>query len=1056
MKRRTNVFMVFILLSILFMSSTAFTQAKALTNNDIDDNAYVIEPQKTDDELIKEYYSVNSLSNGITKLGNLDVDFGNAYRSTRRGSTMFVAGLTGGVTFIDVSNVSEPVILGNYLNISSVYDAIYHKGYCITGHSDGLDVLTYSDYDRIRRSGGYYDNIEILDVEGYGLDIIYTARGTEGLGIFTTRNGPTTPEYIGAKTYGVSNIVNVRADGQNELAFLSAGSDGVVVLDISTPLNPVVKTILKDGPTNAKSVDFSAKILYIADGAFGAKAYNYTDNENITLIDQFEIGPGETAEFFDMDVNYKAFLSTGQNGYLYMLNMTDVTNITERWKLDFPVGNPFGITVYQKTIYLSNEFDYRIINLTTEDAPQDYSHVVFAGEPLATAIRADGKIGVLAEGITGFDIINTTDPSDPVFLSKYEEEGVSFIDAAIVGNYTFAATSIGIEIMNITDPTEVVSLSSLLVGATNAIAIEGNYAYLAVQTRGLVVVDITDLTNPIEVSDFALLSTNPLDVDVQGTDVFVAVGSQGFQVFDLSTPAAPVSLDNISTTNARGVRVNDTVLVVADYDAGVRIYDITNLLTITELDHLVLSGLAEAVKVEVYEDLIFVAASGAGVILVDAANVLALVEDSYFYDGGESLDVSVAEFNGEPIVFAADAIDSFEVLGRDTDLDRIADYEEPLWGTDPLLVDTDFDQLNDGDEVDYWLDRGEDPLDDWELDGLVNLLDQDSDNDTIIDGIEVNFWGSDPIDLDSDDDTVSDEDEVNTYLTHPANADTDADLIDDGDEIYGYYLPTNPAANVTGYIPGQNNGGLNVTNPDTDYDTPTDGWETFWGYNPLVADSDLDDDLDGLNNTMEFLYGCEPDNDDTDGDGILDGEEVIPGVDGFITNPTDEDTDGDFLPDLWEVEEGFDPTDEDIDDNGVLDSEEDSDGDGLTNYQEWFFDIDPHSGDTDGDTMDDYWEVTYGTDAANPLDAYYDPDNDGLTNLEEYNSIYDIDPFDPDTDDDGYLDSVEIEGGFDPTDRNDHPTTTPYTNPGGIALGITLSILALAGLSIYVVKRRKH
>ena len=47
---------------------------------------------------------------------------------------------------------------------------------------------------------------------------------------------------------------------------------------------------------------------------------------------------------------------------------------------------------------------------------------------------------------------------------------------------------------------------------------------------------------------------------------------------------------------------------------------------------------------------------------------------------------------------------------------------------------------------------------------------------------------------------------------------------------------------------------------------------------------------------MEFLYGCEPDNDDTDDDGILDGEEVIPGVDGFITNPTDDDTDGDFLP----------------------------------------------------------------------------------------------------------------------------------------------------------------
>ena len=53
MKRKTNVFMVFILLSMIFMSTTAFTQAKALTNNDIDDNAYVIEPQKTDDQLIE-------------------------------------------------------------------------------------------------------------------------------------------------------------------------------------------------------------------------------------------------------------------------------------------------------------------------------------------------------------------------------------------------------------------------------------------------------------------------------------------------------------------------------------------------------------------------------------------------------------------------------------------------------------------------------------------------------------------------------------------------------------------------------------------------------------------------------------------------------------------------------------------------------------------------------------------------------------------------------------------------------------------------------------------
>jgi len=1055
MKRRTNVFMVFILLSMIFLSTTAFIQTKALSNNDLAiDNPNTIRPNKTDDELIEDFYTVNSLSNGITKLGNIDVDFGNARRSTKFGNTMFVSGLTGGVTFIDISNVSEAFVLGNFLNVSSVYDSIYHKGYCVTAHSDGMDILRYTDFDRIQRVGGFYDGIDTVDIEGYGLDIIYAARGSTGLAIYSTKDHNRILEYKGGGHYGLSEILNVRADAQNELAFLSAGSEGVLVLDISTPLNPTVLTILKDGIAHSKSVDFSAKILYVADGPNGVKVYNYTNQDDITFIEQFEIGPGESAEFFDMDVNYKAFLSTGENGFLYMLNMSDVTNITERWKRSYTPGAPYGITVYQKTVYLSNEFDFRIINLTTEDNPLDYSHVVFAGEPTSTAIRADGKIGALAEGITGFDIINTTDPCNPTFMSKYEEEGISFYGAAIVGDYTFAATSVGLEIMNITDPYAVEKISTLLVGEANTLSVSGNYAYLTVRNRGLVIVDITDLINPVEVSVFELLGTNPRDVDVSGTDVFVAAGSHGFQVIDASTPATPVSIANISTTSARGIYVNDTIVVVADYDAGVRVFDITNLLAITELDQLVLTGSAEAVKVAVYEDLIFVAASAGGVILIDAADTANLVEEAYFFDGGESLDVNIAEFSGEPIVFAADSIDSFEVLGRDTDLDRIADYEEPFWGTDPLLVDTDFDQLNDGDEVDYWLDRGVDPLDDWDLDGLVNLLDIDSDNDTIIDGIEVNFWHSDPINLDSDSDTVSDEDEVNTYFTHPANADTDNDLIDDGDEIYGYYLPTNPAANASGYIPGQNNGGLNVTNPDTDFDIPTDGWETIWGYNPLVADSHLDDDSDGLNNTLEFLYNCEPDNPDTDGDGILDGEEVFPGVDGFITDPTNPDTDGDFLPDKWEVDEGFDPTDADMDDNGVTDGEEDADGDGLTNYQEWFFGTNPHLGDTDFDGMPDLWEVEKGT---NPIlwDASQDYDLDGLTNIEEYG--YGTDPLDPDTDDDGFIDSAEIIAGTDPTDPDDFPATTPWSHSVGFALGVTLSLLTLAGLSIYVItRRRKH
>jgi len=61
----------------------------------------------------------------------------------------------------------------------------------------------------------------------------------------------------------------------------------------------------------------------------------------------------------------------------------------------------------------------------------------------------------------------------------------------------------------------------------------------------------------------------------------------------------------------------------------------------------------------------------------------------------------------------------------------------------------------------------------------------------------------------------------------------------------------------------------------------------------------------------------------------------------------------------------------------------DSDGDGLTNEEEYARGTNPNNPDSDGDGMPDGWEVTYGLD---PLanDASGDKDGDGYTNLKEY------------------------------------------------------------------------
>ena len=106
---------------------------------------------------------------------------------------------------------------------------------------------------------------------------------------------------------------------------------------------------------------------------------------------------------------------------------------------------------------------------------------------------------------------------------------------------------------------------------------------------------------------------------------------------------------------------------------------------------------------------------------------------------------------------------------------------------------------------------------------------------------------------------------------------------------------------------------------DSDGDGIPDDYETANGLNPNdPVDAMEDPDSDGLSTLEEFQRGTDPNNGDTDGDTILDGEEVIPGADGFITNPLLADTDGDQIRDALEISVGTDPNDSSDFDFGLV------------------------------------------------------------------------------------------------------------------------------------------
>jgi len=371
--------------------------------------------------------------------------------------------------------------------------------------------------------------------------------------------------------------------------------------------------------------------------------------------------------------------------------------------------------------------------------------------------------------------------------------------------------------------------------------------------------------------------------------------------------------------------------------------------------------------------------------------------------------------------------DKDEIVGFDLPNLEINQRSTPRTGikTNPTLVDSDNDGFDDGDE----------------LNGVVGTgtiyctsacyLDPstvDTDGDGLGDGDELEIvanggWDTDPTDTDTDNDTLEDGDEVYTFGTNPSNTNTDADSCTAANGATGRTLGDKSESTGIDVDPAD-------LDPDSDGDTNGDDLDSdgddvlSWGLTPPLEDCE-----------ETYYYGTNPYLQDTDGDGMDDGEELQyfcrdpkTAADAAVAVPCAGDTgdsEPDGLPDTWEISYFTNITSQD--------GSGDPDNDGCDNRCEYSRRTNPNNPDTDGDNLNDGNEATYGTNPINP-----DTDGDGLQDGAEVNGITfnttingvpftgypgnlaKPDPRDPDTDGDGLPDGDEISAGtrFDEADTD--------------------------------------
>ena len=152
-------------------------------------------------------------------------------------------------------------------------------------------------------------------------------------------------------------------------------------------------------------------------------------------------------------------------------------------------------------------------------------------------------------------------------------------------------------------------------GATQAVAVQGSYAYVGVGMR-LVVLDVS---NPSDLREVGVTPPFPHlveDIAISGTLAYVAAGGAGLRVVDVSNPALPTEVGAWDSHGyAQGVTVAGTIAYLADGPYGLRLVDISKPSQPVEVGSAYPMNYAFDVAVQGHYA--YIAAAGAGLLIAD-------------------------------------------------------------------------------------------------------------------------------------------------------------------------------------------------------------------------------------------------------------------------------------------------------------------------------------------------------------------------------------------------------------------------------------------------------
>lgn len=393
------------------------------------------------------------------------------------GDICYVADGTAGVQVVDCSNPTNSVIIGTYNTPDNATQLALQGNTLFVADKTSVQVLDVSN----PATPVYVDAITLADVRDIGLSGGVLVIGTDA-GLYTYSVGSVVTDFPLIGSYSSFDAKDVVCQG--DVAYVAAGADGLVALDVSNPASPTLLDRAWEGATiDYMSLDVEGEFAYVINRGSsykGLHCFNITDPTNVIYCSYLSF-----TYPWDVDVSGDvAFVADGEWG-LYISNVTDPYGMDHGYWFD-EMENTTAVTTQGHFVYTvgngstSYEFGQHNININDHSNPILADVIQWTD---AEDIVVSGDYAYIANGYSGVNIGDITDPWNIINSAYNPLPGTTYCTAIeVFGNYVFIGERwFGLRCIDASDIEELTILNSYTAGSLDvrSLTISGDYLYAA-------------------------------------------------------------------------------------------------------------------------------------------------------------------------------------------------------------------------------------------------------------------------------------------------------------------------------------------------------------------------------------------------------------------------------------------------------------------------------------------------------------------------------------------------------------------------------------------------